>query len=223
MGHIFQLGRKYADALDLQVLDENGKLVTVTMGSYGIGPSRARRRDRGEHARRDRAVLAARGRAVRRARRRRRQGRGGLRRGRAARRRVSRRWASTCSTTTGRQDQPRREVQGRRADRGADDRRPSAAVSPTASSRSRTAAPASAPTSASPRRPTTSPESIRELLIDAVIFDWGGTLTRWHDVDFHAESLALAAAVVAAPDHGTTGSPRAPAARGRRGRVGAEP
>jgi prolyl-tRNA synthetase len=41
MGHIFQLGRTYADALDLQVLDENGKLVTVTMGSYGIGPSRA--------------------------------------------------------------------------------------------------------------------------------------------------------------------------------------
>jgi prolyl-tRNA synthetase len=41
MGHIFQLGRMYADALDLQVLDENGKLVTVTMGSYGIGPSRA--------------------------------------------------------------------------------------------------------------------------------------------------------------------------------------
>jgi prolyl-tRNA synthetase len=41
MGHIFQLGRKYADALDLQVLDESGKLVTVTMGSYGIGVSRA--------------------------------------------------------------------------------------------------------------------------------------------------------------------------------------
>jgi prolyl-tRNA synthetase len=41
MGHIFQLGRKYADALDLKVLDEFGKLVTVTMGSYGIGPSRA--------------------------------------------------------------------------------------------------------------------------------------------------------------------------------------
>jgi putative hydrolase of the HAD superfamily len=31
--------------------------------------------------------------------------------------------------------------------------------------------------------------------IDAVIFDWGGTLTRWHDLDFHAESLALTAAV----------------------------
>ena len=41
MGHIFQLGRKYAEALGLQVLDENGKLVTVTMGSYGVGPSRA--------------------------------------------------------------------------------------------------------------------------------------------------------------------------------------
>jgi putative hydrolase of the HAD superfamily len=31
--------------------------------------------------------------------------------------------------------------------------------------------------------------------LDAVIFDWGGTLTRWHDIDFHAETLALAAAV----------------------------
>jgi putative hydrolase of the HAD superfamily len=34
--------------------------------------------------------------------------------------------------------------------------------------------------------------------IDAVIFDWGGTLTAWHDIDFHAESLALAQAVVGA-------------------------
>jgi prolyl-tRNA synthetase len=41
IGHIFQLGRKYADALGLKVLDENGELVTVTMGSYGIGVSRA--------------------------------------------------------------------------------------------------------------------------------------------------------------------------------------
>ncbi len=41
IGHIFQLGRKYADALALQVLDQHGKLVTVTMGSYGIGVSRA--------------------------------------------------------------------------------------------------------------------------------------------------------------------------------------
>ena len=41
IGHIFQLGRKYAEALGLTVLDENGKQVTVTMGSYGIGVSRA--------------------------------------------------------------------------------------------------------------------------------------------------------------------------------------
>jgi prolyl-tRNA synthetase len=41
IGHIFQLGRKYAQALDLTVLDENGKSVVVTMGSYGIGVSRA--------------------------------------------------------------------------------------------------------------------------------------------------------------------------------------
>ena len=41
--------------------------------------------------------------------------------------------------------------------------------------------------------------------VDAVIFDWGGTLTRWHDVDFHAESLALAQAVVDA-EHDAGGS-----------------
>lgn len=40
IGHIFQLGRKYADVLGLRVLDENGKQVTPTMGSYGIGVSR---------------------------------------------------------------------------------------------------------------------------------------------------------------------------------------
>ena len=41
MGHVFQLGRKYAEALGLSVLDENGAQVTVTMGSYGVGVSRA--------------------------------------------------------------------------------------------------------------------------------------------------------------------------------------
>ncbi|MFM8626748.1 MAG: proline--tRNA ligase [Actinomycetota bacterium] len=41
IGHVFQLGRKYADTLGLSVLDQNGKQVTVTMGSYGIGVSRA--------------------------------------------------------------------------------------------------------------------------------------------------------------------------------------
>ena len=41
IGHIFQLGRKYAEALGLKVLDQHGKQVTVTMGSYGVGVSRA--------------------------------------------------------------------------------------------------------------------------------------------------------------------------------------
>ncbi|TDK26950.1 proline--tRNA ligase [Arthrobacter crusticola] len=41
MGHIFQLGRKYTEALGLKVLDANGKLATVTMGSYGVGVTRA--------------------------------------------------------------------------------------------------------------------------------------------------------------------------------------
>jgi prolyl-tRNA synthetase len=40
IGHVFQLGRKYAEILGLKVLDENGKQVTVTMGSYGIGVTR---------------------------------------------------------------------------------------------------------------------------------------------------------------------------------------
>ncbi|MCE2735517.1 MAG: proline--tRNA ligase [Ilumatobacteraceae bacterium] len=41
IGHVFQLGRKYADKLGLSVLDQNGKQVVVTMGSYGVGVSRA--------------------------------------------------------------------------------------------------------------------------------------------------------------------------------------
>ncbi|WP_202562847.1 proline--tRNA ligase [Agreia sp. COWG] len=40
IGHVFQLGRKYAEALGLKVQDESGKLATVTMGSYGIGVTR---------------------------------------------------------------------------------------------------------------------------------------------------------------------------------------
>jgi putative hydrolase of the HAD superfamily len=47
--------------------------------------------------------------------------------------------------------------------------------------------------------------------IEAVIFDWGGTLTAWHDIDFHAESLALAEAVRRTP--GAEHDPRAHAAR----------
>lgn len=40
VGHIFQLGRKYTEAFDVQILDENGKRAIPTMGSYGIGVSR---------------------------------------------------------------------------------------------------------------------------------------------------------------------------------------
>lgn len=40
IGHVFALGRFFAETLGLKVLDENGKLVTVTMGSYGIGVTR---------------------------------------------------------------------------------------------------------------------------------------------------------------------------------------
>jgi putative hydrolase of the HAD superfamily len=52
---------------------------------------------------------------------------------------------------------------------------------------------------------------VAERGIEAVIFDWGGTLTRWHDVDFHAESLALAEAVARTP--GTDDDHQAWAAR----------
>ena len=41
IGHIFQLGRKYAEALGLTVQGPDGTPITVTMGSYGIGVSRA--------------------------------------------------------------------------------------------------------------------------------------------------------------------------------------
>ncbi len=40
VGHIFQLGQKYSHAMKANVLDENGKAVTMTMGCYGIGVSR---------------------------------------------------------------------------------------------------------------------------------------------------------------------------------------
>ena len=140
MGHIFQLGRKYADALDLQVLDENGKLVTVTMGSYGIGPSRAvaaiaegtldelglcwprNVAPADVHlvaTGKDEEVFAAAERVAHEL-------------SRAGDRRALRRPA--------RQGQPRREVQGRRADRRPDHRRGRQAASPTAPSRSRTGA-----------------------------------------------------------------------------------
>ncbi|MEV4328495.1 proline--tRNA ligase [Microbispora rosea] len=41
IGHIFQLGRKYADAAQLDALGPDGKPIRITMGSYGVGVSRA--------------------------------------------------------------------------------------------------------------------------------------------------------------------------------------
>lgn len=40
VGHVFQLGRKYTEALKATVLDESGKAATMLMGTYGIGVSR---------------------------------------------------------------------------------------------------------------------------------------------------------------------------------------
>ncbi|HVI55230.1 MAG TPA: proline--tRNA ligase [Luteibacter sp.] len=40
VGHIFQLGQKYAEAMGADVLDSNGKKATMYMGCYGVGVSR---------------------------------------------------------------------------------------------------------------------------------------------------------------------------------------
>jgi len=40
VGHIFQLGKNYSEAMKANVLNENGQSVTMTMGCYGIGVSR---------------------------------------------------------------------------------------------------------------------------------------------------------------------------------------
>ena len=120
-GHIFQLGRKYAEALDLKVLDENGKLVTVTMGSYGVGVSRAVAAIAESTHDELGPGLAARDRPGRRARRRHRQGPGDLRGGRGAVRRAGRRRADRALRRPA-EGLAGGEVQGRRAARHADDR-----------------------------------------------------------------------------------------------------
>ena len=122
----------------LKVLDENGKLVTVTMGSYGIGVTRIlaiiaelNNDDKG-------LIWPEVGRAVRRPRDRDGSGCRRLRSRRRSCRPSSRPPASTCSTTTARQGLARREVRRRRADRRAEDRhrgprrprRPGRAVGP---------------------------------------------------------------------------------------------
>ena len=102
IGHIFQLGRKYAEALDLKVLDENGKQVVVTMGSYGIGVSRAVAAIAEQHHD-DRGLIWPREVvAGRRAHRGHRQGRGGVRGRRDDRRRAGAAAASGCCSTTAR-------------------------------------------------------------------------------------------------------------------------
>ena len=56
IGHIFQLGRKYADAFALDVLGPEGEAIRVTMGSYGVGVRRAVAAVAEAGARRERAV-----------------------------------------------------------------------------------------------------------------------------------------------------------------------
>ena len=88
LGHVFQLGTKYAETFGLTALDQNGKPVTVTMGSYGVGVTRAVAA-LAEQTYDEKGLCWPRGgRPGRRARRRHRQGRRRLRRGRGARRRA---------------------------------------------------------------------------------------------------------------------------------------
>ena len=197
MGHIFALGRKFADALDLKVLDENGKLVTVTMGSYGIGASRAVAAiaegtldEIGlcwprEVAPADVHIVAA---------------------GKdpelfAAAERIAHELSSQgievlYDDRTGKISPgvkfkdaeligiPTIVVIGKGLADGVIE------IKDRASGHQR------AGRGGPRRRPRGEARSRVSQGIDAVIFDWGGTLTRWHDVDFHAESLALAQAVI---------------------------
>jgi prolyl-tRNA synthetase len=109
IGHIFQLGRRYAEALGLEVLGPDGKPVTVTMGSY--------------QPRRPRAELAAPSGSGGRPRRHRRQARRrGVGGSRQARRRGRVAWGPDAPGRSG-FGVARREVQGCRAPRRPDDRR----------------------------------------------------------------------------------------------------
>ena len=106
MGHIFQLGRKFADALDLKVLDENGKQAGRHDGLLRHRAVPRDRRDRRGDPRRHRPVLAARRGAGRRAPRRDRQGRHGVRGRAGAGRRPGGAGARPSSTTTGAASRP---------------------------------------------------------------------------------------------------------------------
>ena len=100
IGHIFQLGRKFADAFGLDALGPDGKPIRITMGSYGIGVSRLVARDRRAEPRRAGLIWPRERRAVRRPRGHRRQVRRDHRRRGAAGRGARRgRGCGSCSTT----------------------------------------------------------------------------------------------------------------------------
>ena len=104
VGHVFQLGTKYSEALDARYTDEKGEQHPMVMGSYGIGVSRVLAAVAEEYHDEHGLTWPRGARAVRRAphrgaRSRRRRGRGG-RGGRARLRRAAARRGSTCSTTT---------------------------------------------------------------------------------------------------------------------------
>ena len=211
MGHIFQLGRKFADALGLKVLDQNGKQVTVTMGSYGVGVSRAVAAvAEGNHDEvglvwprelspadvhvvatgKDEDVFAAADEVT----------------AELERRGVTR------AVRRPPQGLPGREVQGRRAGRGADHRGRSGATWPRATIEVRdrrsgakrdvpVAEAVDAVVGRGPRQ-AARPDGRRGSRgrqaggpLRAVIFDWGGTLTPWHTVDLAEQWSVFAAAV----------------------------
>ena len=188
--------RKYAEALDLKVLDQNGKLVTVDHGLLRrrrLPRRRLRRRGQPRRARpasgrarsrpadvhvvatgKDDGPVFA-------------QGRGDRPRARGCR-------ACTVLVRRPPGGQPRREVQGLRAHRRARRSSSSAAASPTATSRSRTArsgerreVPSTTPSPRSTAEVTAAGRALVSAVasapVEAVIFDWGGTLTPWHTVD----------------------------------------
>ena len=150
---------------------------------------------RRDQPRRARAVLAPRGRAGRRPRGDRRQGRGAHRGGRAAGGRARRRGRPGAA----RRPQGRvagSEVQGRRAGRRAHD--PGGGQGP-GRRRGRGARPADRRAHrrrgrlrGRPRRGDRPRGRVSGGPVDAVVFDWGGTLTPWHDIDLRAQWYAYA-------------------------------
>ena len=249
MGHIFQLGKKYAEALGLKVLDETGKLVTVTMGSYGVGVSRAvaaiAEGNYDEHG----LVLAAGDHA--------RPTCTSSRPARTTRSTSRRRRSSASSRRPGleviyddrKQVSPGRQVQGLRAHRGPDDRRrrprpgrrhhrgqgPALGGAPRRRRSTRRwprwSRRSAAPATRRHDRALGAAEPGGTPAVGAVIFDWGGTITPWHTVDLDEQWRVFAREVTTRRDR-TAGTRRRAgrphlggrgagvAPRPRRGRLG---